>query len=495
MFEAAELGHKIDKKTYAKEAPKVREALLEAQYALKEKPDFPVIILVSGVDGAGKSEAVNLLSSWMDPRFIQTHGFGAPSEEERMHPSMWRYWRRLPPKGKIGMFFGSWYNAPINGRVMGNQTDHDLDAAVARIVRFERMLVDEGALLLKFWFHLSKDAQKKRLTALEKNPRTRWRATKQDWQRFERYDEFRSVSEHALRETSTGEAPWLVIEGADENYRNLTVSQTLLTALQERLNRPEQPHRRIQGPPLSAPIDNLRILDALDLGQKIAPKTFKQDLEKWQGRIAKLFRDKKFRSNSVVAVFEGNDAAGKGGAIRRVTSALDARQYEIVPIAAPTEEERAQPYLWRFWRRLPGHGKLAVFDRSWYGRVLVERVEGFCSQPAWMRAYREINDFEEQMAESGVILAKFWLAISKDEQLRRFKEREKIAFKRFKITDEDWRNREKWDDYARAASDMIERTGTELAPWTLIEAEDKNFARIKVLRTLCETLETAFDKG
>ena len=491
MFEAAELGHKIDKKTYDKEAPKLREALLEAQYALKEKPDFPVIILVSGVDGAGKSEVVNLLNAWMDPRHIQTHGLGAPTEEEAMHPSMWRYWRRLPPKGKMGIFFGSWYNAPINGRVLGGQTDHDLDAAIARIVRFERMLVNEGALILKFWFHLSKDAQKKRLSSLEKNPRTSWRVTKEDWNRFSHYDQYRSVSEHTLRETSTGEAPWLVVEGVDEHYRSLTVMKHLLDTLQARLAQPEQPHRRVHGAPLPAPIDNLRILDALDLSKKIAKKDYEKELEKWQGRLAKLMRGKKMKNRSVVAVFEGMDAAGKGGAIRRVTSALDARQYDIIPIAAPTEEERAQPYLWRFWRHLPRHGKLAVFDRSWYGRVLVERVEGFCSQPAWMRAYREINDFEEQMIESGVIVAKFWLTISKEEQLRRFKEREQIAFKRFKITDEDWRNREKWDDYVRAASDLVERTGTELAPWTLVEAEDKNHARIKVLKTLVETIEKA----
>ncbi|TCJ18007.1 polyphosphate:AMP phosphotransferase [Parasulfuritortus cantonensis] len=492
MFEAAELGHKIDKKTFNAEAPKVREGLLEAQYALMDKPDFPVIILVSGVDGAGKSDAVNLLNAWMDPRHIQTHGFGPMSEEEAMHPPMWRYWRRLPPKGKAGIFFGSWYNAPINGRVLGGLNDHDLEAAIARIVRFERMLVEEGALLLKFWFHLSKTAQKKRLMALEANPRTRWRVTKDDWNRFGHYDEYRSVSERTLRETSTGEAPWLVIEGTDENYRSLTVTKHLLATIQDRLAQPDRPHRRLHGAPFPDPIDNLRILDALDLGKKIASKKdYDKELEKWQGRLAKAFRSRKLRDHSVVAVFEGMDAAGKGGAIRRITAGLDARKYDIIPIAAPTEEERAQPYLWRFWRHLPRNGKLAVFDRSWYGRVLVERVEGFCSQPAWRRAYQEINDFEEQLVESGVIIAKFWLTISQDEQLRRFKEREQIAFKRFKITEEDWRNRDKWDDYVRAASDMIERTGTELAPWTMVEAEDKNYARIKVLRTLVETIEQA----
>jgi len=350
--------------------------------------------------------------------------------------------------------------------------------------------VNEGALVLKFWFHLSKEAQKKRMTDLEKNPLTRWRATKQDWKRFGYYDQFRAVSEYVLRETSTGETPWLVVEGADQNYCSLTVAKQVLQALQERLANPE-PHRRIHGAPLPTPIDNLRIIDTLDLTRTIPRKIYDQELEKWQGKLAKLFRHKGFQNRSALAVFEGMDAAGKGGAIRRITAALDARQYDVIPIAAPTEEERAQPYMWRFWRHLPRHGKLAVFDRSWYGRVLVERVEEFCSQPAWMRAYREINDFEEQLVESGVIVVKFWLTISQEEQLRRFKERENIAFKRFKITEDDWRNRERWDDYVRAASDMIERTGTQLAPWTMVEAEDKNYARIKVLKTLCEAIEKA----
>ena len=196
-----------------------------------------------------------------------------------------------------------------------------------------------------------------------------------------------------------------------------------------------------------------------------------------------------FKKLSLLTVFEGIDAAGKGGSIRRITGALDARFYEVIATAAPTEEERAQPYLWRFWRHMPRLGRLAIFDRSWYGRVLVERVEGFCSQSDWMRAYSEINDFEEQLIRNRTVLVKFWLSISKEEQLKRFKEREAIGFKRFKLTADDWRNREKWDQYENAVCDMIDRTGTEIAPWTLVEANDKNYARIKVLKTLCNRLE------
>ena len=493
MFESAELGHKVSKAVYDKEVPKLREDLLNAQYDVATKGKFQVIILVGGVDGAGKGETVNLLSEWMDPRYIKAHAISEMSDEEREHPPMWRFWRELPPKGKIGVFFGSWYTAPIVQRVLKRSSTAELNQHIEQINRFEKMLTDEGALVVKFWFHLAKDAQKKRLTALQKDPKTRWRVTKFDWERYALYDKFRKVSEHTLRETSTAEAPWIVVEGADARYRNLTVGKTLLEALRKHLDSTAKPAARSIAP-LQSPIDGLDVLDKLDMSQKIDKKRFEIELEKYQGKLALLTRDPRFRKISVIAVFEGSDAGGKGGAIRRITGALDARHYRITPVAAPTEEERAQPYLWRFWRHVPRIGRLTIFDRSWYGRVLVERVENFCTEADWMRAYGEINDFEEQLTESGAVVVKFWLAITKEEQLRRFKEREKIGFKRFKITEEDWRNREKWDDYERAVCDMVDRTSTEIAPWTLVEANDKNFARIKILKTLCQRIEAAMKK-
>ena len=493
MFESAELGHKIDKATYDAEAPKLREALLDAQFDLAQKAKFPVIILIGGVDGAGKGETVNLLNEWMDPRHIQAHAMGEPSDEERERPPMWRFWRSLPPKGKIGIFFGSWYTAPIVQRVLGQTKASQLNQSICQINRFEKMLTDEGALILKFWLHLSKDAQKKRLKVLEKDPKTRWRVTDTDWERFKLYDKFLKVSEHALRETSTAEAPWLVVEGADYRYRSLTVGKILLEALRKRLGSTARP-TPANVAPLQTPIDQLDVFDKLDMAQKIAGKTFDAELEKYQGKLNLLSRDPKFRKLSVITVFEGSDAGGKGGAVRRITGALDARYYRIIPVAAPTEEERAQPYMWRFWRHIPRTGRVTIFDRSWYGRVLVERVEKFCATADWMRAYSEINDFEEQLVANNTVLVKFWLAITKEEQLRRFKEREKIGFKRFKITEEDWRNRKKWDDYERAVCDMVDRTSTEIAPWTLVEANDKNFARIKILKTLCQRIEAAMKK-
>ena len=406
---------------------------------------------------------------------------------------MWRYWRALPPKGKVGILFGAWHTEPVLDRVFRRITSSDFEKRIAEIMRFEQMLADEGTLILKFWFHLTKKQQRKRLRELEKNPSTRWRVAPRDWKYYERFDAFEKAALQLTRQTSTAEAPWIVVAGADPAYRNLTVGRTVLAALRERLSEKAPARSHEKGQPLLPPVDHLTVLRALDLDQPMTDEQYGEAREKWQGRLAKLSRDAKFAKTGVVAVFEGNDAAGKGGAIRRVTQALDARLYDGVPIAAPSEEERAKPYLWRFWRHIPRLGRFTLFDRSWYGRVLVERVEGFCAEGDWMRAYGEINDFERELMEHGLVVAKFWLAIDKETQLQRFREREKTSFKRFKITEEDWRNRKKWDAYEAAVCDMVDRTSTEYAPWTLVEANNKYFTRIKVLRTLCKTIEGRFD--
>ncbi len=488
MFESAELGHKVDKASYRREEPELRARLLDAQFDLATTKRFAVVIVLGGVDGAGRGETMNTLNAWMDPRHIETNALSVPSDEEDERPPMWRFWRRLPPTGKIGLFFGSWYTMPILDRVYRRSDDADLDQSVDEILRFERMLADEGVLVLKFWFHLSKKAQNKRLKSLEADPKTRWRVTKTDWERYKLYDDFRKISEHTLRLTSAAHAPWIVVEGSDERYRHLAVGRTILEALETRLK--QRPPRRRAAVPATVPVvDGERILDHLDLGHKLKRAEYREALEIWQGRLNRLSRKRKFQKHALVAVFEGNDAAGKGGAIRRVTAALDARSYRIVAVAAPSDEELARPYLWRFWRHVPGHGQVVIFDRSWYGRVLVERVEKLCGEFDWSRAYSEINDFEAQLCDHGIAVAKFWLAVSAQEQLKRFKERKDTPFKRFKLTDEDWRNRERWDDYVTAVCDMVDHTSTEIAPWTLVEANDKYYARIKVLRTLVQRLE------
>ena len=489
MFESAEVGHVVDKETFQKEEEKLRAKLLEAQRALRTQARFPVLLLISGVDGAGKSETLAQLYEWMDARYLTTLAFTAPTDEERERPYMWRYWRALPPHGRTGAFAGSWYSAPITRRIEGSLSRGKLDKRLDEINRFEAMLVNEGALLLKFWLHLTRDGQRRRLRQLESDPRTAWRVTKESWERTRTYDDLQRVAGHVLRLTNTAWAPWSIIDGTDDRYRHLRVGKELLTALEERLGQKNgRPHVNT-APPIPRAADDRNVLSALDMDQRLPEKKYELQLAKWQGHLSELARHKRFARRSLVLVFEGMDAAGKGGAIRRVTAALDPRRFQVVPVAAPSEDERAHPYLWRFWRQLPRHGHVTIFDRSWYGRVLVERIEGLCKAEDWLRAYAEINDFENELVTAGVIVLKFWLQITEDEQLRRFKSREQIEHKRFKITSEDWRNRGKWPEYQNAAVDMIDRTSTGHAPWIVVPANDKNFARVTVARTVVKRLE------
>jgi polyphosphate:AMP phosphotransferase len=492
MFESAEIGHVIDKDTYDAAVPALREALLEAQYELKQQSRFPVIVLINGVEGAGKGETVKLLNEWMDPRLIQVSTFDQQTDEELAHPPAWRFWRQLPPKGQMGIFFGNWYSQMLQGRVHGRIKTAVLDQAIDGAQSLEQMLCDEGALIFKFWFHLSKKQMKARLNALKDDPLHSWRISPLDWLQSKTYGKFVRFGERILRRSSRDYAPWYVVEGADQYYRSLTVGRILLEGLQAALKNHQAPQRSPHAAPLIASLDNLGLLNSLDMTQALDKSDYEEQLAIEQARLSGLMRDKRFRRHALVAVFEGNDAAGKGGAIRRVAAALDPRQYRIVPIAAPTDEELAQPYLWRFWRHIPPRGKFTVFDRSWYGRVLVERVEGFCSPSDWLRAYGEINDFEEQLTRAGVVLVKFWLSIDPDTQLKRFEERQQIPFKRFKITEDDWRNRDKWPQYSDAVGDMVDRTSSQTAPWTLVEANDKRFARVKVLRTINDALAAAY---
>jgi polyphosphate:AMP phosphotransferase len=499
MFEAAEVGRKVADDEYKKRVPPLREQLLDVQFDLREA-NFPVIIVIAGVDKAGKGETVNLLNSWMDPRGITTRAYGPPSDEERERPEFWRYWRDLPARGQIGIFVSSWYSRPILDRVYELSDQATLDQRLNRIVAFERELVDDGAVLLKFWLHLGKKEQKERLKCLEKDPSQSWRVRKTDWKHYRLYDRFIAAAEHALQRTGTGRAPWMIVEGADAHYRELTIASTIHDAIAKRLDaagRSERRNEPAQTRTLAVDlgVDVPTVLSTLDTNLSFDKKEYKKRLATYQGQLNHLFRRAKERGVSVVALFEGWDAAGKGGAIRRVTAALDARDYEVIPIAAPTDEERAHHYLWRFWRHLPRAGRFTIFDRTWYGRVLVERIEGFATESAWMRSYNEINDFEEQLAEAGIVVVKFWLHITKDEQLARFEARKDTPYKRYKLTDEDYRNREKWDLYEHAVNDMLERTSTRTAPWTLVEGNDKRYARVKVIKTVCERLEEAVGTG
>jgi polyphosphate:AMP phosphotransferase len=495
MFEAAEIGNLVSKEEYKARAPRLRTELLEVQVELVRQARFPVLVVFAGVDGAGKSETVNLLNEWMDPRFIVTRAFGDPTDEERSRPEYWRYWQALPPRGRVGLFLKSWYSPPLMDRVHRRLKAAKFDERLGRIAGFERGLAGDGALILKFWMHLGRRAQKKRLKKLERDPLTRWRVSKQQWNNWRMYDAFVAAAERAIERTSTADAPWTIVEGDDERYRSLTVAAIIRDAMRERLAEVAPvSRRRASARSEKSPVGRATVLSRLDMSRQIDRAVFRQELEERHGRLYVLQRRARERGISAILVFEGWDAAGKGGAIRRVTAALDAPAYQVIPIAAPTDEERAHHYLWRFWRHLPREGMLTIFDRSWYGRVLVERVEGFATPAEWFRAYSEINEFEEQLFERGIVLVKYWLHITAAEQLRRFKQREHSPFKQWKLTDDDWRNRKRWNEYARAVNDMVARTGTQTAPWTLVEANNKYYARIKVIDTFCARLEEALKR-
>ncbi|MFZ1414563.1 MAG: polyphosphate kinase [Defluviicoccus sp.] len=528
MFRTAELGSSLAKEEFHEIVPVLRSDLLAVQHELRLSGKFPVIIVFAGVDGAGKSETVNLLNEWMDPRWLITRAYGVASDEMAERPEYWRYWRDLPAKGRVGLFLSSWYSRPLLDRVYGRSSDAEYDEALDRIIAFEKGLADNGALILKFWMHLGRDAQKARLKALQKDPLTRWRVTQTDWDHWHMYDTFITAAERIIMRTSTHKSLWQIVEGVCKRYRSVTVGTTILDAIRKHLDEAEL-HKKLRtelaaaqqasalmptaatpaGEPIgegsgagapavpvrTSKIRRLTVLDRLDMSTTFDKRSYRKKREEYQGKLNLSCRTAKKLGVSTILVFEGWDAAGKGGAVRRITAALDARDYQVIPIAAPTDEERAQHYLWRFWRHLSRAGRVTIFDRSWYGRVLVERVEGFAAEDEWKRAYAEINDFEDQLVHHGIVLCKFWIHITNEEQLARFKARENTAYKQWKLTDEDWRNREQRSLYEAAVNDMIERTSTQQAPWTLVEGNDKLFTRIKVLSTVCEALNAGIERA
>lgn len=485
MFEAAELGHTVEKDDYDAAVPELRTRLLKAQAQL-ESAGFPVIVLVNGAAAAGKSETTNVLHEWLDARYLVSEAYGEPTEEERAHPSFWRYWSWLPRAGRIAIFQGNWYTQPVQERVWRKIGSARFAHELERIRKFEQTLADDGALFIKLWFHISKRDQKKRLERLESHRETRFRVTKDDWKHHAIHNRILRVCEEAVRETSTGAAAWKIIDAVDDRNRNLSAGREIAERIEERLKHPRTRPAPVPEPPREDP---QTLLDRVDLGKQVSKDEYDARAGALVSRVNRLTRKFLSKKRSAILVFEGVDAAGKGGAIRRIVRALDARQYRVIPIAAPNEEERAHHYLWRFYRHLPRRGKLTIYDRSWYGRVLVERVEGFATHEEWSRAYKEINDFERELSDDGIVLVKFWLHISPDEQLRRFQARESEPWKQHKISAEDYRNRAKQNSYEAAAAEMLERCSTEYAPFTVIPAEDKRYARLTVLETYCDRLE------
>lgn len=494
MFDAAESDPALSRDEARPLEERLRTALLKAQYARIKQARRALLIVIAGIDGVGKGASVSLLNEWMDARHIRTLAFGEPTAEERGHPALWRYWRQLPAKGKIGIVFGSWYQ-PLLAEAARKKPDQARIAQFAQDIReFEDTLAHNGVQVVKLWYHLSKQAQKTRTDALLSSPETAWLVRPEDIKVRKKFERLRNAGSLAISLTDTEHAPWRIIPAADKEMRAISTGRAVLAALREKA---PAANRAPAGPPAlpdgQAGAAQAPRLEDVDYAAKLEDDEYEARLAGAQAKLATLVRRDGFQRIPLIIVFEGQDAAGKGGAIRRITRALDARQFQAIPISAPTDVELAHPYLWRFWRDLPGPGHIALFDRSWYGRVLVERVEGYASPAEWQRAYGEIRQFEAQLQHGGALLLKFWLAITKDEQLQRFHERQASPFKSFKITPEDWRNRKKWDAYHVATNDMLLHTSTPASPWRVISANDKRHARVAVLEHIVKALESALE--
>jgi len=486
MFETVEVGNKVSKEDYDAQAPALREALLDAQHELRQAP-FSLLLVVIGDDRQGCEETVDLLNEWLDARYVTTDAADRPSDEERERPPLWRYFRSLAPRGRTTLFLGAWVLHAIGDHLRGRVGKKRLRRQLEHMQRTERMLADDGTLILKFWLHMPKKELKRRIKSAGKDQSHSWHVTDADVDIAQHYDEVTAVAEQLVRATDAAHAPWHLVESTDRRHRDLAIGNTILQALRERLDAAAVPPTPSTPATAVAPrtaAAGRSALDAVDLASTLTPDEYDARLAAAQSRLYRLQQRARERQRSTVLVFEGWDAAGKGGAIRRITGVLPARDYSVVSIAAPTEEERAHHYLWRFWRHMPRAGRMLIFDRSWYGRVLVERVEGFAQPAEWARAYDEIVDFESQLVEHGVLLLKFWLHIDQQEQLRRFQAREQTGYKRYKITDEDYRNRDKWLAYVQAVDEMVARTSFEQARWHLVPSNDKAFARVQILETV-----------
>ncbi len=492
MLEKLDLGKKLSKPEYkaAMDQLEIQVGRLQRE---AQRLGIPIIILFEGWDAAGKGTMINHLALSLDSRGFVVHSIQPPNEEERFRPFLWRFWTKIPPRGRITILDRSWCGRVLEDRINKTVKKAEWAKAYDEILSFERQLSSDGYLILKFFLHIDKKVQKKRFQDLEDNKATRWRVTKNDWKHHKQYAEYIKAYEDMLTKTHTEVSPWTIVESHDRRYATVKLFETFVQAVSRKVRSLDQ--GRTSSEAADAPTPEVKpspvsILDKVDLTVTLDREAYNRKLRPLQERMRELEHEIYHKRIPVVVVYQGWDAAGKGGNIRRLVQRLDPRGYEAVSIAAPNEIEKQHHYLWRFWTRFPKAGHFVLFDRSWYGRVLVERIEGFCTESEWRRAYFEINEMEEQWANFGTVIFKFWLHISREEQLRRFEAREGTDHKKWKINEEDWRNREKWDQYKEAVDEMLYRTSTQHAPWTIIAAESKLHARIQALQTVVETLES-----
>ncbi|MDO4460767.1 MAG: polyphosphate:AMP phosphotransferase [Clostridia bacterium] len=466
-----------------------REKLAANQMKIKEA-NLPVMVMFEGWGASGKGSIIGKVIQNIDPRFFDVATMDAePSEEEKRKPFLWRYFKEIPKAGKFKLMDTCWMEEVTDGILEGNLDEETYRKRINSINTAERSLTDNGYLVMKFFLHISKKEQKKRLEKLEENESTAWRVNPDDKWENKHYDKCLDVYEKYIEDTNRPSAPWYIIDAKDRKFAELSVLQLLNLGIDTALKNNSLAVPILQN---SFPMRKTIKLGDISLDdKKISDEEYKVKLKVLQTRLRELHNEIYNAKIPVIIAYEGWDAAGKGGNIKRITQALDPRGYIVHPIASPEPAEKARHYLWRFWNRLPKTGHIAIFDRTWYGRVMVERLEGFCSENDWQRAYNEMNEFEKELTDWGAVVIKFWVQIDNKTQLERFTDRQNTPEKQWKITDEDWRNREKWDLYEQAINEMIAKTNTTFAPWYVLESVDKKYARIKALEIVIEELEKA----
>ena len=463
-----------------------REKLAGQQTLIKEHK-LPVLVLVEGWGTAGKGSVIGQMIRNIDPRFFKVAPMDQPTEEEKRKPFLCRYFTKIPEAGKFMFLDSGWMDEVTRNRVHGEMDQKTYEQRIDSIRRFERQLTDNGYLVMKFFCHISEKEQKKRIEDLLEDIDTRWRVSENDKWQNKHYEKCLEVFDRYMEDTNNPSAPWYVIDAKSKKWAELQALETLTQGIEIALQNQSLAVPLLQN---VFPLEKVPKLSEIPLENKsLSDEEYKEQLSKLQNHLKELHNRLYRKKVPVVIVYEGWDAAGKGGNIKRITEALDPRGFEVQPIASPEPHEKARHYLWRFWMRLPKTGHIAIFDRSWYGRVMVERLEGFCSENDWKRAYNEMNEFEKELHDWGAVIIKFWVQIDKDTQLARFTDRQNTPEKQWKITDEDWRNREKWDEYEVAVNEMIQKTSTTFAPWHILESVDKKYARIKALKIVIEELE------
>ena len=464
----------------------LREKLLGQQQLIRDKK-LPVLVLLEGWAAAGKGSLIKELISEIDPRFYSVVSPAIVPETEERYPFLYPFAKAIPENGKIVFLDSGWMESAVRKSLRREITREEYKRRVRSVCEFERQLRDGGYLVLKIFLHIQKEEQFERLQALTEQPETEWRVTNEDLWQHREYRRFQEAYDDFMEKTGDC-VPWHILDGSRRKAAVRDAMQLLTEQVDQALER-----GRYVGEPFEEEftLKEMPRLRDVDLSPEIDEEEYKKELKKLQNRLSELHNVIYRKKIPVILCYEGWDAAGKGGNIRRIAYPLDPRGFDVHPIASPEPHELNRQYLWRFWTRLPRTGHICIFDRTWYGRVMVERLEGFCSEKDWQRAYNEINEFERQLTDWGAVLLKFWIHIDQDTQLARFTERQNTPEKQWKITEEDWRNREKWDQYEVAVDEMLKKTSTTNAPWYIIESNDKKFARIKTLKIVVNALEKA----